>query len=57
MKINPCPWCGIKGKASRSPHSKKWVVECVSEDCGVSPMTWLQDTRKGAIEAWNKRKK
>ena len=48
------PFCGSEARLNTC--SGKYFVECTHETwCEVLPKTWLYNTEKEAIEAWNRR--
>jgi Lar family restriction alleviation protein len=53
----PCPFCGGSAKHYHRPDTTGWSntdwVSCSDDDCGVS--TALEETKAGAIAAWNRR--
>ena len=53
-ELKKCPFCGSEARLNTC--SGKYFVECTHETwCEVLPKTWLYNTEKEAIEAWNRR--
>lgn len=51
MKLKPCPFCGGEADLQESLCAG-WFVEC---ECGATSRI-AYDSKKEAIEAWNRRK-
>lgn len=53
----PCPFCGGEAKAYVRDYGDThyWRVSCLSDRCGVNPVTNVYHTEAGAIAAWNTR--
>lgn len=60
-KLKPCPFCGGEAIAKKDADKNRynWYVTCsyATWDCPCMPSTGYYDTKKHAIEAWNRRAK
>ena len=54
VELKPCPFCGGEAHPDNTwilSGARKWVVHCIK--CGAS--IGFYETKKKAIEAWNRR--
>lgn len=53
-KLKPCLFCN-KNKVGIDKKDGKYRVMCVNPNCKIEPKNDYQDTKKQAIEVWNRR--
>lgn len=53
-ELKPCPFCGHDSGMVYS-DSYGYAVKCTESKCDVCVLTRHFDTKKEAIEAWNRR--
>lgn len=52
-ELKPCPFCGGEAKIVKSPENE-YIAICRNKQCNAS-VGFFPNTRKEAIEAWNRR--
>lgn len=53
-KLKLCPFCG--SEAGIEECDKRWFIWCNAPECPMEQVTtWGYDTKKRAMEAWNRR--
>jgi len=60
--LKPCPWCGAAPEWDRQlfiDEPSKYRLQCITFNrlkCGGMPSTAWYRTRRGTLNAWNRRK-